>query len=261
VEAHLNVIQVAKFITDVLKYEPPNGTTVHYTSSINCVETPGQIEWRNAAWLDKYEQVIFGQCIVNEQLRSFATVQDLVAHEFFHGLTYQVVGFEYYGQSGALDESYADIFGILVANFQNSDIGTWNWKIGSGFGNNGGAIRDLSTPSSYGQPEQMNNYLPLPDDHGGVHYNSGIHNKAAYYLLTSKDNQGNYLFDATSGVKLFYLALMQLSRQSIFSDSRRAIQQVARTLFRRDPAKVEKFKAIATAFENVGIGDNIGIFE
>jgi bacillolysin len=261
--AHNNVIEVARFIQNVLNHEPLNGTTLHYTSSINCVETFGQREWTNAAWLDKREQVIFGQRIVEGQLCSLAVAQDLVAHEFFHGLTYQMIGLEYYGQSGALDESYADIFGILVANFQNSDIKTWNWEIGKGFGDNGQAIRSLSNPTIYGQPEHMQDYRSLPEseDHGGVHYNSGIHNKAAYYLLSSQDNQGNYLFDPISGSQLFYLALIQLSRQSVFSDSRRAIQQVARTLFRRDSAKVEKLRAIATAFENVGIGDNIGIFE
>ncbi len=257
VDAHENVIRVARFITDVLNHESPNGTTGRYISSINCVETPGEKEWRNAAWLDKYKQVIFGQCYVNEELRSFATVLDLVAHEFFHGLNYQLVDFQYYGESGALDESYADIFGILVANFQNNDIGTWNWEIGIGFGSDGGAVRDLSDPGSYGQPEHMRDYRLLPDDHGGVHRNSGIHNKAAYNLLSSKDRLGNYLFDAMSGVKLFYQALMQLSRQSVFSDSRRAIEQVAKTLFRRDSAKAEKLQAIARAFDDVGIGDNI----
>lgn len=261
--AHHNVTQVANFIQNVLQYEPEEGNVAQYICSINCVENPGQTDWKNAAWLDKYEQAIFGQCIVNQQLLSLAVGLDLVAHEFFHGLTYQVVGLEYYGQSGALDESYADILGIVVANSQNGDIGAWNWEIGTGFGRNGGAIRSLRHPSAYGQPEHMNNYLTLPefDDHGGVHHNSGIHNKAAYYLITSQDNEGNYLFDANSVAILFYLALTQLSKQSVFSDSRRAIQQVARTLFRKDALKLEKLRAIATAFEWVGIGDNIGIFE
>ncbi len=275
--AHQNVTEVANFIQDILQHEPANGAA-QYICSINCVEYYGEQEWKNAAWLDKHEQVIFGQCIVNEQLCSLAVAQDLVAHEFFHGLTYELVELEYKGQSGALDESYADIFGILVANYRNQDIGTWNWEIGSGFGDNGRAIRSLSDPAMYGQPEHMNNYriLPESDDHGGVHYNSGIHNKAAYYLLSSKDHQGKYLFDINSGATLFYLALIQLSKQSVFSDSRRAIQlskqsvfsdsrraiqQVARTLFRQDSGRLEKLSAIATAFENVGIGDNIGIFE
>ncbi|BAY22313.1 Bacillolysin [Calothrix sp. NIES-2100] len=263
VTAHNNVTEVANFIQNVLQYQPTNGSTAQYICSINCVENYDQIEWQYAAWLDPYEQAIFGQCMVNGKLRSLAVAQDIVAHEFFHGLTYQIVGLDYYGQSGALDESYADIFGILVANFQNSDIETWNWELGSGFGDNGRAIRSLSNPAIYGQPEHMNNYRILPDfdDYGGVHYNSGIHNKAAYYLLSSQDAEGNYLFDATSGATLFYLALSQLSKQSVFSDSRRAIQQVARTLFRQDSSKLEKLRAIATAFDNVGIGDNIGIFE
>ncbi|MER3490950.1 MAG: hypothetical protein C4323_00655 [Mastigocladus sp. ERB_26_2] len=52
---------------------------------------------------------------------------------------------------------------------------------------------------------------------------------------------------------IFYQALIRLGPQSGFSDSRRAIENVAKTLFRRDAAKEKKLKAIATAFDYVGI--------
>ncbi|HZN95468.1 MAG TPA: M4 family metallopeptidase, partial [Myxococcales bacterium] len=90
--------------------------------------------------------------------------------------------------------------------------------------------------------------------------NSGIHNKAAYNLLTSRDADGNYVFDPREVAALFYLALTQyLSRTSKFIDSRRGMELAARTLFRQDPRKQEKLAALAGAFEAVGITSNLGI--
>ncbi len=257
VSAHANVSDVATFFRQVLLYTPNDGSNPSYISSISCIEDPqgNYSQCPNAYWSDDYQQAFFGQQMVNGQLRSYAVAQDIVAHEFTHALTSWTAGLEYIRESGALDESYADIFGILIANFRESDIGRWNWDIGSGFGQGGGAMRNLQQPSRCNQPEHMNQYLNLPDyqDHGGVHHNSGIHNKAAYNLLTSLDNQGNYLFDGISAAKLFYLGLTKLSKQSSFRDSRRALEQAAKTLFRRDPTKAEKLKAITTAFNGVGI--------
>lgn len=162
----------------------------------------------------------------------------------------------YSKESGALDESYSDIFAILVANWHQPNIGLWQWEIGRGFGTEGhDAIRDLSDPTKYGHPDHMESYHDLLDsmDWGGVHKNSGIHNKAAYNLLTSKDDSKRYLFTPKSMAQLFYLALNRLSETSGFSDSRRAIEKAAKTLFRGDSSKEEKLTAIASAFDSVGI--------
>ena len=39
---------------------------------------------------------------------------------------------EYLGESGALNESYSDIFGVIVANIDQPDVKKWNWLIGEG---------------------------------------------------------------------------------------------------------------------------------
>lgn len=98
----------------------------------------------------------------------------------------------------------------------------------------------------------MNDYVFLAigpqTDWGGVHVNSGIHNRASYNLLTSKDAQGGFLFDPRDVAALFYLSLTQHpSRTSRFIDSR------------RDPRLQEKLDAIVKAFEAVGITSNLGI--
>ncbi|MBN3959638.1 M4 family metallopeptidase [Nostoc sp. NMS8] len=271
-KAHTNVTNVAQFINDVLQHTSSNGEEVIYISSINC-------KLNNAGWLkplsDRPAQTIFGQCNVNGQLRSYAVAQDMVAHEFFHGLNYQTVGFDslersgrhgfdYRGESGSLDESYADIFAILFSNYNELNIQQWIWEIGQGFGEEGRPIRDLSNPSKYNQPEHMDHYCyysPLEraekhNDWLGVHYNSGIHNKVAYNLLTCKNASGEYIFDARTVAIIFYLALKDLRPTSLFKDSYIAVQQAAKTLFRNDPHMREKLKAISEAFKKVGIDDS-----
>lgn len=119
-------------------------------------------------------------------------------------------------------------------------------------------MRDLSDPRKHNQPDHMNDYRQLPlnraGDYGGVHVNSGIHNKAAFLVMTSKDGQGRLLFSPGSLAALFYVALTQhLSRTSTFGDSYRAIGLVAKTIFRNDPDRDVKFRAIDGAFAAVGI--------
>ena len=74
----------------------------------------------------------------------------------------------------------------------------------------------------------MSDFRVLPNTHdgdsGGVHLNSGIHNRAAFLVMTSVDAAGKPLFTPAQAAGVFYLALtQQLSATSQFADSRRAV--------------------------------------
>ena len=262
ISAHANAEVVATFLRDILRRNGIDNRGGPLISSINCISTndsPDGREWRNAAWVGT--QMVYGQRRVGGQLRSYAVGLDVVAHEIFHGVTDFTARLQYAGESGALNESYSDIFGIIISNyFDKRDLSAWNWEMGEDLEGTGIPIRDLSNPTKYGQPGHMRDYLNLPitpaGDWGGVHYNSGIHNYAAYNIMKALDEQGAYLFNTESLAALFYLALTQyLSRTSQFSDSRRAIELAARTLFRNDPNPIRnaKLQAIARGFDAVGI--------
>lgn len=265
IKAHRNLIKVATFISEDT---PHTWLLENYISNINInvLDKNGNSQyWYGAAW-SREGQAFFGQHYrINQQLFSFAIALDVVAHEFFHGVTMQTADLEYAKESGALNESYSDIFAVLVANFDEPDIGKWQWEIGQGFGEDGGAIRSLSHPEIYDQPRYFHEYdydlkgydYPCKqNDYGNVHKNSGIHNKAAFNLLTSQDSNGKYLFDAASGVNLFYSALFRLGETSPFIDSYRAVKKVAKRLFGDDSNKEEKLAAIDRAFNSVGIYDS-----
>lgn len=143
---------------------------------------------------------MYGQSKVNGKLRSWALAKDIVAHKLTHGITDYTARIEYLGESGALNASYADILGVLVANFGELDLKQWNWLIGEGVMEGAQALRDMRRPEKFDQPSHMNDYKKLAKtaagDLGGVHTNSGIHNKAAYNLLTAKDAQGKIFAEA-----------------------------------------------------------------
>jgi bacillolysin/neutral peptidase B len=101
-------------------------------------------------------------------------------------------------QSGALNESFSDIFGIIIANWDpqdpDRDVSSWTWQLGAGLGEGGGPLRDLSNPRVTGDPDHMQDFLRTKRDSGGVHTNSNIHNKAAYNVLTATDAHGRRVF-------------------------------------------------------------------
>jgi Zn-dependent metalloprotease len=266
VSAHTNLTRVAAYLRHVVFRDGVDNLGSPLVASVNCVgaDAPGR-DWPNAQWVAFKRQVVFGQLRVpagpgESVLRSYAASPELVAHEVFHGVTDSSSHLSFVGMPGALNESYSDIFGVLVRNADEGDIGRWLWTIGVGLGSDGGAIRDLREPSRFGQPEHMNDYRQLPlgedSDWGGVHVNSGIHNKAAYRLMNSRGSGGHFLFQPMALAYVFHRALtMHLSRQSTFADSRAAIRLSVQTLFRAGPqSRLERaVAAVAAAFDGAGI--------
>jgi len=243
ISAHANAAVVATFLRDVLKRNNIDGQGGAIIQSVNCIwktyeDPPGSRNWLNAFWDPDREQMIYGQGTVDDKLRSLASSLDIVAHELFHGVTAHSAKLQYVSEPGALNESYSDIFGIIVSNAKEPDVSNWNWLIGDGLSTGLTAFRDFQDPTRLGQPKKMSDYRRMApdDDYGGVHINSGIHNFAAYNIMTAKNGANGLLFKPEESAAIFYIALTQhLSSQSRFGDSRRGVVLAARSLFRKLP--------------------------
>jgi Zn-dependent metalloprotease len=111
----------------------------------------------------------------------FAAADDVVSHELSHAVTEYASGLIYSYQSGALNESYSDIFGEAVdmINAKGTDTSTVRWDMGEDIPGIG-AIRDMMDPGRFGDPDKTTstNYYCSSGDNGGVHINSGVPNKA-----------------------------------------------------------------------------------
>ncbi|TLM60121.1 MAG: hypothetical protein FDZ69_14035, partial [Deltaproteobacteria bacterium] len=201
----------------------------------------------NAYWNGSY--LAFG----NDQspLVKLPGALDIVAHEVAHGVTQYSADLEYQNQSGALNESMSDVFAAMV----DRD----DWLIGEdAYTGPAGHLRDLRDPHNADAPQPATMaeyvYLPISQDHGGVHINSGIPNRAAYLVADGLGVEG--LGTSIGRVKterIWYRALTQyLSKYSDFLHARWATEQAASDLY--GPASPER-TAVQAAWSAVGVND------
>ncbi|MFP5247074.1 MAG: M4 family metallopeptidase, partial [Thermoanaerobaculia bacterium] len=174
----------------------------------------------NAFW--NGEQMAFG---------SGFTVDDVAAHELTHAVTEFSAGLYYYMQSGALNESYSDIFGETVdlLNGAGTDTPATRWLMAEDV--NGGAIRNMMDPGQFSDPGRMSDpnffctYNPQGDG-GGVHSNSGVPNHA-YALMVDGGSYNGFTITGiglTKAGKIQYRALTTyLDQASNFIDNYNAV--------------------------------------
>jgi bacillolysin len=112
---------------------------------------------------------------------------DVVAHEFTHGVTENTSALVYKAQSGALNESVSDIFGVFIEHSLQPDD-TKNWTMGENIAKTAGLLRDFKNPAAGQQPSAMAQYVNTQQDEGGVHTNSGIPNNAAFLMTMGGTN-------------------------------------------------------------------------
>ncbi len=138
-------------------------STVHYGSN-----------YANAGW--DGNQMIYGDAA------GYPLGDDVVAHELSHGVTQYESNLFYYYQSGAINESFSDVWGEFVdlVNGAGTDTSAVRWLMGEDI-TGLGAIRNMQNPPAFSDPDKMTsaNYYTGSSDNGGVHTNSGINNKAA----------------------------------------------------------------------------------
>jgi len=146
---------------------------------------------------------------------------DVIAHEWGHAYTEYTSGLIYQYQSGALNESYSDVWGEtidLINNYQDegenlsvrttsSCTGSQRWKMGEDATAFGGAIRDMWNPNCNGDPARVldsNYYYCGTADSGGVHTTSGVTNHL-YALLVDGGTYNGYTMTPLGFVKAAHL--------------------------------------------------------
>ena len=122
---------------------------------------------------------------------------DVEGHEFTHMVVANngYGGLYYQGESGALNESFADIFGTCIEFYTKP--ATANWTIGEDLYLVAPYyFRSLSNPNSANNPDTYKGTYWIntssSQDNGGVHYNSGVQNYW-FYLLSQGGSGTNDL--------------------------------------------------------------------
>lgn len=185
------------------------------------------------------------------------TSVDIGGHEISHGLTEFTANLTYQAESGALNESFSDVFGNSIEKIarptQNS------WQLGEDLGT---IIRNMQNPNAQGDPDTYfgTNWASLTGgDNGGVHTNSGVQNRW-YVLLAdggSGTNDNNDVYSVTgqgivkAGQVAYRNLVVYLTPSSGYSDARFFAIQSAVDLFGGCTPEVA---SVTNAWYAVGVG-------
>ncbi|HEX3223731.1 MAG TPA: M4 family metallopeptidase [Nocardioides sp.] len=146
--------------------------------------------------------------------QGFASADDVVGHEMTHGVIQHNADLLYWGQSGAINESLADVMGEIIDHRHPSPgDSAGSWALGEDLPI--GAIRNLKAPGRFGQPASMTDhrYVGGLDDNGGVHTDSGVGNRT-FYLISQGGRQHGEVVHGIDGASLkktatLYFAVIQ----------------------------------------------------
>lgn len=203
-------------------------------------------QYANAMFIPDQQLMLFGDADL------YAGAVDVVGHEMAHGVIFNSANLVYQGQSGALNEAFADIFGEMV---EQHATGTQDWIMGSRLNQ---PVRSMSDPGTFSClgapcPARMSEYVATTQDNGGVHINSGIINRAFYLLAEGSAGQsGIGVADARA---IFYRALTtKLLQLSDFVDARFAAVQSAEELYGIGSLQAQR---TAESFDAVEIFDTL----
>ena len=194
---------------------------------------------------------------------------DVEGHEFTHmvvnnngngGLTYQ-------GESGALNESFADIMGTCVEFYSGVNP---DWNIGEDVGVTAPNLRSMSNPNNPSglsqQPDTYNgtywvNPANTTNDHGGVHINSGVQN-FWFYLLSQGGSGTNDIGNAYSVTGIGIADARQIAYRNLvtyltpnatFTDAYYGSLQAAEDLYGNPSTQ---YTSVRQAWYAVGIGND-----
>ena len=223
-------------------------------------------EFQNAMWNGR--QMIYGDG--DHEIGNFTAALDIIAHELSHGVSqYLIPGglgverlpvaerefkeqrYTLAGQSGALNESFSDVMGSLVKQWNAGEtVAQANWLIGEkvlarGLGR---AVRSLKSPGNervtWRGDEQMRSMAQYYEG-CDVHDASGIPNHA-FYLAARKI--GGHAWESAG--RIWFDAYDSLDRKAQFADFAQATLRVAG---KRHGASSTEAKAVQAAWKKVQV--------
>jgi len=234
---------------------------------LNCF-VHGDVNWDNAFWQGSggINSMFYGDGSNVAGGFSTLTCLDVTGHEIGHGVCQATAGLVYLNQSGAMNEGFSDIWGAAIERFgdphETDAVVKSYFDIGEEITIGGGALRSMSNPKLYGQPDTYlgTNWYAGTADNGGVHTNSGVLNYWFYLLVTGKNGVNDigsiYSVPAIGWVdaeRIAFLGETSLTSNATYASCRTAMINAATTLFGACSLQTE---AVTRAFYAVGVGAN-----
>jgi bacillolysin len=250
VSAHFNGGKAYEYFRDTHNRKSINGQGGNIISLIN-VTDENDASMGNAFW--NGQAMFYGNG--DGSFKELARGLDVAGHEMTHGVIQSTANLVYQGESGALNESFADVFGTMIDRE--------DWLMGEDVVKTtafpSGALRSIQDPHNGQSPGNFNKgWQPRiyserytgSEDNGGVHINSGIPNWAFFKFATAVGKD--------KAEKVYYRALSNyMTKSSKFTDCRVAVVKAATDLY-----GATEVAAAKKAFDEVGIlGETGGNYE
>lgn len=249
---------VKSFFKDLFGQNSFDGSGAAIDVSVN-VQKKGFLDLlgqrQNAAWIGPWRMFVFGAG--GDELSGFESAYDVVGHEFTHAVIQSTSDLAYEGESGALNEHLADVFGELV-QYRQAPLLEKNFLIGEEVVTDQAkaqyqvrALRDMRNPNLglSKQPADLKQYPKTlgkncvqptrQNDNCGVHVLSGIPNRAAAQIIMA-------LGEKRASVLFYRVMTLRLRPDSQFLDYRREMLEEA------DHLNLDVV-AVRGAFDSVGI--------
>lgn len=165
---------------------------------------------------------------------------DLVAHEYTHVVSRDIVHWASRGETGAINEAFSDIYGeILEASLSGEPI---DWR---------NSDRNIMFPMFTGNPSLYQGACwgdptDMSKDRGNIHKNSTVISHAAYLM----SERGGGLLNLEELANLWYRAMLMMPATCTFTECREQVEWAALTM---SELSDEKRVCISEAFDRVGI--------
>ncbi|WNJ19538.1 M4 family metallopeptidase [Pontibacter sp. G13] len=263
--AHWATQQAQAWFSDALSYQPATGSELKTRVFVDWRDAVNQIQGNS---MHEFVKGIHYLYIGQMDGMSLATL-DVVGHEYAHGIVAETAGLVYEREAGALNESFCDIFGVMIQRHAQTS-GAIDWTIAEDIR----AIRSLESPWSFQQassfgtsdpfwvpthaqecPVAIPGLPPFGNDNCGIHFNSGVQNHW-FYLLSVGGSQLNIPVEPIGPDAAAQIAFRSLQfylhPTASFEDARRASIQSAEDLFGRcSPQWIQ----VQNAWAAVGVGN------
>ncbi len=251
-EAHWGTAQTYEYFLGQHQYDSFDNNGAKLISHVN-----HGVNYVNAFWNGSFMTYGDGNGTSYGPLTSL----DVVGHEVTHAITEYSAGLIYQNESGALNESFSDIFGTVIEFAKETDSSEKDWYIGEDFNYTGNGFRSMSDPKDKGDPDTYKGeyWKTGSSDNGGVHTNSGVQN-FWFYLLSEGGigtNDNNLVYNVAGigmekAAKIAFRNLtVYLTPNSNYAAARNGAISAATDLYGANSEEVEQVKKAWCA---VGVG-------
>jgi Zn-dependent metalloprotease len=241
---------------------PATGTAIDGVTKLMIARVHYSTKYNNAFW--NGQSITFGDG--DGTTLGPLTTLDIAGHELTHGVIERTAGLIYNGESGALNESFSDVFGAMIERHARGESAN-TWKIGeeayTPANGTGDALRYMDNPhlaanngfTSDDDPDHYSERYTGTADNSGVHINSGIPNKAFYLLAKGGSHHlGGSMtgIGADAAAKIWFKALTTyMTSGTTFAGARTATLDAATALH---GATSSQYAAVCSAWTLVGVG-------